>query len=46
LRARLIGQPDLLILDEPSSGVDADQQKEIYGFLKQANQQDGNHRLR
>lgn len=37
----LIGQPDLLILDEPSSGVDADSQKEIYGFLKQANQQDG-----
>lgn len=37
----LIGQPDLLILDEPSSGVDTDSQKEIYGFLKQTNQQDG-----
>lgn len=37
----LIGQPELLILDEPSSGVDTDSQKEIYGFLKQTNQQDG-----
>ena len=34
----LIGNPDLLILDEPSTGVDINSQKEIYGFLKQLNQ--------
>lgn len=37
----LIGTPDLLILDEPSTGVDIDSQKEIYGFLKSINQQKG-----
>lgn len=35
----LIGDPDLLILDEPSTGVDIGSQKEIYGFLKEINQQ-------
>jgi zinc transport system ATP-binding protein len=35
----LIGEPDLLILDEPSTGVDVGSQKEIYGFLKEINQQ-------
>lgn len=30
----LMGTPKLLILDEPSTGVDADSQKEIYGLLK------------
>ena len=30
----LIGSPRLLILDEPSTGVDIDSQKEIYGLLK------------
>lgn len=34
----LIGDPDLLILDEPSTGVDIGSQKEIYGFLKEINQ--------
>lgn len=34
----LIGDPDLLILDEPSTGVDVGSQKEIYGFLKEINQ--------
>jgi len=34
----LIGDPDLLILDEPSTGVDVGSQKEIYGFLKKINQ--------
>ncbi|GAA0718042.1 metal ABC transporter ATP-binding protein [Clostridium malenominatum] len=33
----LIGQPDLLILDEPSTGVDLKSQNEIYGFLKHIN---------
>ena len=35
----LIGNPDLLILDEPSTGVDINSQKEIYGFLKKINQE-------
>lgn len=35
----LIGNPDLLILDEPSTGVDVGSQKEIYGFLKEINRQ-------
>ncbi len=35
----LIGDPDLLILDEPSTGVDIGSQKEIYGFLKKMNQE-------
>lgn len=30
----LMGNPQLLILDEPSTGVDRDSQKEIYGLLK------------
>ncbi|MDF2942207.1 MAG: transporter ATP-binding protein [Herbinix sp.] len=30
----LMGNPQLLILDEPSTGVDIDSQKEIYGLLK------------
>lgn len=33
----LMGTPDLLVLDEPSTGVDAKSQKEIYGFLKKIN---------
>jgi ABC-type Mn/Zn transport systems, ATPase component len=30
----LMGKPKLLVLDEPSTGVDIDSQKEIYGLLK------------
>ena len=30
----LLGNPKLLILDEPSTGVDIDSQKDIYGLLK------------
>lgn len=30
----LMGDPGLLILDEPSTGVDIESQKEIYGLLK------------
>ncbi len=37
----LIGNPDLLILDEPSTGVDINSQKEIYGFLKKINKESG-----
>lgn len=33
----LIGNPDLLILDEPSTGVDIDSQREIYGLIKKLN---------
>ncbi len=37
----LMGSPELLILDEPSTGVDRNSQKEIYAFLKKINQEDG-----
>jgi zinc transport system ATP-binding protein len=37
----LIGNPQLLILDEPSTGVDANSQKEIYGFIKKVNAENG-----
>ncbi|MCE5202442.1 MAG: metal ABC transporter ATP-binding protein [Synergistaceae bacterium] len=37
----LMGDPDLLILDEPSTGVDIGSQKEIYGFLKKLNKENG-----
>jgi zinc transport system ATP-binding protein len=37
----LIGNPDLLILDEPSTGVDMNSQREIYGFVKGINQKNG-----
>ena len=32
----LMGSPDLLVLDEPSTGVDADSQRDIYGADKKA----------
>lgn len=34
LARAMMGNPRLLILDEPSTGVDIDSQKEIYGILK------------
>ncbi|HAH78269.1 MAG TPA: metal ABC transporter ATP-binding protein [Ruminococcaceae bacterium] len=37
----LIGNPDLLILDEPSTGVDIGSQREIYSFLKAINRKNG-----
>jgi zinc transport system ATP-binding protein len=37
----LMGNPDLLILDEPSTGVDIKSQKDIYGFLKKINKESG-----
>lgn len=35
----LMGEPDLLILDEPSTGVDIDSQRDIYAFLKKLNKE-------
>ncbi len=37
----LMGQPDLLILDEPSAGVDIESQREIYALLKSLNTEQG-----
>jgi zinc transport system ATP-binding protein len=37
----LMGDPELLVLDEPSTGVDAPSQKEIYGILKKLNRERG-----
>lgn len=37
----LTGNPDLLVLDEPSTGIDVLSQKEIYRFLKKLNQENG-----
>jgi len=36
----LMGEPDLLILDEPSSGVDNQSQSEIYSLIKRVNRTD------
>ncbi|GAU76678.1 metal ABC transporter ATP-binding protein [Fusibacter sp. 3D3] len=33
----MIGHPDLLVLDEPSSGIDVNSQDEIYGLIKNIN---------
>ena len=37
----ILGKPDLLVLDEPSTGVDVGSLREIYGFLKRINRLDG-----
>ena len=37
----LLGNPDLLIFDEPSTGIDVKSQMELYPFIKQLNQQQG-----
>lgn len=37
----LMGNPDLIILDEPSTGVDTGSQKEIYGIIKKLNTDHG-----
>ena len=36
----LIGSPDLLIMDEPSTGVDIQSQQEIYALIKRLNTED------
>ena len=37
----LIGNPDLIILDEPSTGVDVKKQQEIYSLLSKINKEQG-----
>jgi ABC-type Mn/Zn transport systems, ATPase component len=37
----LMGEPDLLVLDEPSTGVDMGSQQEIYKFLREINRDRG-----
>jgi zinc transport system ATP-binding protein len=37
----LMGNPELLILDEPSTGVDIGNQKEVYSVLRRINQENG-----
>ncbi len=37
----LLGNPDFLVLDEPSAGVDQNSQKDIYAFLKKINREKG-----
>ena len=37
----LMGNPELLILDEPSEGVDAKSQDEIYSLIKNINRNNG-----
>lgn len=37
----IMGNPDLLILDEPSTGVDIKSQKEIYSLIKDLNRNKG-----
>lgn len=37
----LIGSPDLILLDEPSTGVDIESQREIYALLKKLNTEKG-----
>lgn len=37
----LMGNPDLLVLDEPSTGVDINSQKELYGFIRKLNKEKG-----
>jgi zinc transport system ATP-binding protein len=41
LARALMGNPDLLILDEPSTGIDMNSQKDIYAFLKKINEENG-----
>ena len=36
----LMGNPDIIILDEPSTGVDESNQKEIYSILRKLNKDD------
>lgn len=37
----LLGDPDLLVFDEPSTGIDIKSQEELYPFMKRLNQEQG-----
>lgn len=37
----LLGNPDLLVFDEPSTGIDVKSQMELYPFIKKLNMQQG-----
>ena len=37
----LIGSPDLIILDEPSTGVDMKSQKDMYSVIRKLNREKG-----
>lgn len=37
----LMGQPELLIFDEPSTGIDVKSQEELYPFIKELNEKNG-----
>lgn len=37
----LLGQPDLLIFDEPSTGIDVKSQQELYPFMQKLNKEQG-----
>lgn len=41
LARALVGQPDLLVLDEPTAGMDLGSEAAIVGFLRDLNQRDG-----
>ncbi|MDR0839201.1 MAG: metal ABC transporter ATP-binding protein [Oscillospiraceae bacterium] len=41
LARALIGSPELLIFDEPSTGIDRGSQEEIYGLLRRLNRERG-----
>lgn len=41
LARAIMGRPELMILDEPSTGVDMNSQEEIYAFIKRLNTQSG-----
>ena len=41
----LMGNPDIIILDEPSTGVDEINQKEIYSILRKLNKENNKEKL-